>query len=175
MKTNIIYRLKFCVHDVRNPPEISEKRIDRSVPFAYVAIDHSDWSQQPVPRDFPLFKCYEWLVVNCNVGKWAPLELTNRIGQLAKLFKGDWSIRFLSEISEISSIVDKALYLFVSIVYVCNWKKKSNRWNEYKSLFILFISIVCAIENKMLFVRCINLKIVQDCLTIFDQLDRLNI
>jgi len=37
----------------------------------HVAIDHSH-SQQPVPRDFPLFKSCEWLI-NCNVGKWAPL------------------------------------------------------------------------------------------------------
>jgi len=37
-----------------------------SVPFAHVTIDHSH-SQQLMPRDFPLFKCCEWLV-NCNVG-----------------------------------------------------------------------------------------------------------
>jgi len=43
-----------------------------SVPFVHVAIDHSH-SQQPVPRCFPLFKSCEWLVVNCNVGKRAPL------------------------------------------------------------------------------------------------------
>jgi len=45
-----------------------------SVPFAHVAINHSH-SQQPVPRGFPLFKRYEWLVVNCNVGKRAPMIL----------------------------------------------------------------------------------------------------
>jgi len=39
-----------------------------SVPFTYVAIDHS------YSRGFPLFKRCEWLVVNCNVGKRAPLN-----------------------------------------------------------------------------------------------------
>jgi len=34
-------------------------------PFA-VAIDHSQ-SQQPVPRDFPLFRRCEWLMGNRNV------------------------------------------------------------------------------------------------------------
>jgi len=33
-----------------------------------VPIDHSH-SQQPVPRGFPLFKRYEWLVVNRDVTK----------------------------------------------------------------------------------------------------------
>jgi len=47
-----------------------------SVPFAHVAIDHSH-SQQPVPTDFPLFKRCEWLVINCNVGKRAPLGLSD--------------------------------------------------------------------------------------------------
>jgi len=44
-----------------------------SVPFAHVAINHNH-SQQPMPRGFPLFKRCEWLVVNCNVGKWAPFK-----------------------------------------------------------------------------------------------------
>jgi len=42
-------------------------------PFAYVAIDHNH-SQQSVPRGFPLFKRCEWLMINCNVGKRAPLD-----------------------------------------------------------------------------------------------------
>jgi len=43
-----------------------------SISFAHVAIDHNH-SQQPVPKNFPLFKRCEWLVVNCNVSKRAPL------------------------------------------------------------------------------------------------------
>jgi len=46
-----------------------------SVPFAHIAINHSHL-QQSVPRGFPLFKHCEWLVVNCNVGKRAPLNNT---------------------------------------------------------------------------------------------------
>jgi len=46
-----------------------------SVPFAHIAIDHNH-SQQPVPKDFPLFKRCEWLVVNCNVDKRAPFEIS---------------------------------------------------------------------------------------------------
>jgi len=30
-----------------------------------------------VSKGFSLFKRYEWLVVNCNVGKRAPLEINN--------------------------------------------------------------------------------------------------
>jgi len=48
------------------------------VPFAHIAIDHNH-SQQLVLRGFPLFKCCEWLVVKCNVGKQAPLIATRSI------------------------------------------------------------------------------------------------
>jgi len=67
-----------------------------SIPFAYVAIDHSH-SQQPVSRGFPLFKRCEWLVVNCNVGKRAPLEmLTVAFGEstMSKARIYEWYKRF---------------------------------------------------------------------------------
>jgi len=54
--------------------------------FAHVAIDHSH-SQQPVPRGFPLFKRCEWLVVNCNVDKQAPLLPCDRYFSHALKFK----------------------------------------------------------------------------------------
>jgi len=51
-------------------------QLAESIPFA---IDHRH-SQQPVPRGFPLFKRCEWVVIKCNVGKRAPLNLLlNRI------------------------------------------------------------------------------------------------
>jgi len=40
-------------------------------PFGHSSIRHQP--QRPVPRGFPLFKRCECLVVNCNVGKQAPL------------------------------------------------------------------------------------------------------
>jgi len=49
------------------------KKRKGNVPFAHVAIDYNH-SQQPVPKGFPVFKRCEWLVVNCNVGKRAPLK-----------------------------------------------------------------------------------------------------
>jgi len=57
-------------------------RFFESFPFAHIAIDHSH-SQQPVPRDFSLFKHCEWLV-----GKRAPLGQTG-----ATCFYDIWSIR----------------------------------------------------------------------------------
>jgi len=67
-----------------------------SVPFTHVAIDRSH-TQQPVPRGFPLFKRCEWLVVNCNVGKRAPLEiLTVAFGEstMSKARVYEWYKRF---------------------------------------------------------------------------------
>jgi len=57
---------------MRQSEKSTTKRIcmehNGNVPFAHVATDQS-YSQQPVlPRDFPLFKYCEWLVVNYNVG-----------------------------------------------------------------------------------------------------------
>jgi len=43
-----------------------------SVPFADAVIGHRQ-SQRPVPKVFPLFTRCEWLVVNRNVAKRAPL------------------------------------------------------------------------------------------------------
>jgi len=79
--------LKPCMHNARNQDFRRRKKLtncinqlavncsnsDGNVPFAHVAIGHSHL-QQPVPRGFPLFKRCEWLVVNCNVGKRAPLN-----------------------------------------------------------------------------------------------------
>jgi len=65
-----------------------------SVPFAHVAIDHSQ-SQQPVPRGFPLFKCCEWLVVNCNVDKRASLiYFENKLNFCWELRIVIWKLQF---------------------------------------------------------------------------------
>jgi len=42
-----------------------------SVPFEHGSIGHHQ-PQQPVPRGFPLFKRYEWLVFNWFVSKRKP-------------------------------------------------------------------------------------------------------